>query len=230
MGQQSPAAPPRQPFGLGEWRIVPTLDRISRGNEIVRVPPRVMQVLLCLADDPGQVVTKQQLIDTVWSKEFVTEGALTRCIAILRRFLGDDARQPRYVENIPRRGYRLVMPPQALSETEDTGRAHPGTLCWLSYGERRFVLSDGENLIGRAPDAAVHIDSKEVSRYHARVIVAGVRATVEDLGSKNGTFVEGRRLDTACQLRNGDHLAVGSLLMEFRVHDPQGSTETAHDQ
>jgi DNA-binding winged helix-turn-helix (wHTH) protein len=227
MCPQEPAAPTRQPFGLGEWCVEPALDRISRGHEVVQVPPRVMQVLLCLADHPGQVLTKQQLIGRVWDKEFVTESALTRCVAILRRLLGDEARQPRYLENIPRRGYRLLKSPQALSETQEEALAQAQSVCWLSYGERRFVLSDGENVIGRAPDAAVHIDSKEVSRYHARVKLTGSHATVEDLGSKNGTFVGGRRLDSACELRNGDSLAVGSLLMEFRVSDPQGSTDTA---
>jgi len=185
-----------------------------------------MHVLACLADHTGQVVTKQQLIATVWEKEFVTEGALTRCIAILRRILGDDARQPRYVENIPRRGYRLVMPTQAISDRQ-SARPPQRSLCWLSFGERRFVLSDGENVIGRASDAAVHIDSKSVSRHHARVEVSGVQATVEDLGSKNGTFLDGRRLDATCELHDGDQVTIGSVILEFRVHDPQGSTATA---
>jgi DNA-binding winged helix-turn-helix (wHTH) protein len=229
MCREGPAAQPRPPFGLGEWRVEPTLDRISRGNEVVQVPPRVMHVLVCLADRSGQVVTKKQLIATVWETEFVTEGALTRCIAILRRILGDDASQPRYVENIPRRGYRLVMPTQPISDGQ-ADRPHQRSLCWLSYGERRFVLSDGENVIGRASDAAVHIDSKSVSRHHARVQVTGVRATVEDLGSKNGTFLEGRRLDTPCALHDGDQITVGSVILEFQVHDPQGSTATAQAQ
>lgn len=227
MCQQGPAAPPWQAFGLGEWRVEPGLDRISRGGEVVQVPPRVMQVLLCLAERPGQLVTKRQLIDTVWDRELVTEGALTRSIAVLRRILGDNAARPRYVENVPRLGYRLVMPTLALSETREAALPCQRSPCWLSCGERRFVLSDGENLIGRAPDAAVHIDSKQVSRRHARITVSGVQATVEDLGSKNGTFVGGNRLDTAVELRDGDHLALGSVLMEFRVEDPQGSTETA---
>ena len=225
MCEERPAAQPRQPFGLGEWRVEPTLDRISRGNETVKVAPRVMQVLLCLADHPGQVVTKRQLIGTVWDKEFVTEAALTRCIAILRRILGDNAGQPRYVENIPRRGYRLVMPTELLSDPEAAEQQR--SRCWLSYGMRRFVLSDGENLIGRASDAAVRIDSKGVSRHHARVEVTGAQATVEDLGSKNGTFLEGRRLDAACELHDGDQLAVGTVTMVFQVYKPQGSTETA---
>jgi DNA-binding winged helix-turn-helix (wHTH) protein len=229
MCEESRATQPRRPFGLGEWRVEPTLDRILRGNEIVRVPPRVMQVLVCLADHPGDVVTKRQLIATVWEQEFVTEGALTRCVAILRRILGDDASEPRYVENIPRRGYRLVMDPRPLSDPP-AATLRRRALCWLCCGERTFTLSDGENVIGRASDAAVHIDSKSVSRHHARITVDGVQATLEDLGSKNGTFIDGRRLDTPSELHDGEQIAVGKVLLEFRVQDPDGSTETAHEQ
>jgi DNA-binding winged helix-turn-helix (wHTH) protein len=103
-------------FGLGEWRVEPSLDRISRGSETVKLPPRVMQVLLCLAGQPGQLVTKRRLLGTVWADEVVSEAALTRCISVLRRFLGDDARQPRYVENIPRRGYRLIVATRLLPD------------------------------------------------------------------------------------------------------------------
>jgi DNA-binding winged helix-turn-helix (wHTH) protein len=227
MGQQSPATPPRQPFLLGEWHVEPALDRISRGREVVRVPPRAMQVLLCLVDRGGQVVTKRQLIDAVWDEECVTEGALTRCVAILRRILGDDAGQPRYVENVPRRGYRLVMPTRPPSDDREAACGSRPSSCWLSFGQRRFDLAEGENVIGRAQDAAVHIDHKNVSRHHARIRVAGARATVEDLGSRNGTFLGGRRLETACDLHDGDAIGIGSVTLVFRVFNPQGSTEAA---
>jgi DNA-binding winged helix-turn-helix (wHTH) protein len=225
MSLQSPAPPP--PFDLGEWRVEPSLDRISRGVEVVQMPPRVTQVLVCLADRSGQLVTKRQLIDAVWDKEFVTEGALTRCIAILRKILGDDAARPRYVENVPRKGYRLIMPTHSPLGAVEAELGRRRSMCWLALGKRRFDLGDGENVIGRASDAAVRIDSKTVSRRHARVTVTGVRATVEDLGSRNGTSLEGRRIDTACELQDGDRIAVGTTILVFRLHDPQGSTEAA---
>ncbi len=230
MSPQSPATQPRPPFELGEWHVEPALDRISRGREVVRVPPRVMQVLLCLADGGGQVVTKRQLIDTVWDEVCVTEGALTRCVAILRRILADDAGHPRYVENVPRRGYRLVMPTRPSSDVRGAASRQPPSPCWLRLGQRRFDLCDGENVIGRATDAAVHIDHKNVSRHHARIRVAGARATVEDLRSRNGTFLGGRRLDTAGDLHDGDQVTVGSVTLVFRVLNPQGSTEAAHER
>jgi hypothetical protein len=184
-----------------------------------------MQVLVCLAERGGQVVTKRQLIDTVWDEECVTEGALTRCVAILRRILGDAAAHPRYVENVSWRGYRLVMPTRPSPAAPDAAGERPPSPCWLAWGERRFELSDGENLIGRASDAAVHIDHKNVSRHHARIVVAGTRATVEDLGSRNGTLLGGRRLDTACDVRDGDPLRSGSVYLVFRAHIHEGTTE-----
>ena len=84
------------------------LNRISRDGHNVQLRPRAMDVLVCLATSNGEVATKQHLIDTVWRTEFVTENALTHVIAELRTDLGDDARNPSYIENIPRRGYRLI--------------------------------------------------------------------------------------------------------------------------
>ena len=69
-----------------------------------------MDVLVCLAERAGKTVTKDEVFASVWSGQFVTESALARCIAELRQTLGDDARRPRFIETIPKRGYRLLMP------------------------------------------------------------------------------------------------------------------------
>ena len=109
MPQVPDAAPGLPPaFQLGEWWVDPMLNRISRDGHNVQLRPRAMDVLVCLATSNGEVATKQHLIDTVWRTEFVTENALTHVIAELRTELGDDARNPSYIENIPRRGYRLI--------------------------------------------------------------------------------------------------------------------------
>ena len=84
------------------------LNRISCDGQSVQIRPRAMDVLVCLASHNGDVATKQDLIDAVWRTEFVSENALTHVIAELRTELGDDAKNPTYIENIPRRGYRLL--------------------------------------------------------------------------------------------------------------------------
>ena len=86
-----------------------------------------MDVLACLATDPGRVVTKEELLAVVWGGAFVEEGALPQAIHSLRKALGDDARQSRYVQTIPKRGYRLLAPVELeRNEAEVTGEASPG--------------------------------------------------------------------------------------------------------
>ena len=88
--------------------VEPSLDRISCDGKMVKLRPRAMDVLVHLALAAGKLASKQDLIDAVWQTEFVSEHALTQVIAELRAALGDDARNPSFIENIPRRGYRLV--------------------------------------------------------------------------------------------------------------------------
>ncbi len=99
-----------EPLGIrvGEWTVQPTLNRIGRDGEAVDLEPRLMDLLVCLAASAGEVVTKEALLDRVWRVEHVSDGTLSHAIAELRRVLGDDARHPRYIETIRKRGYRMV--------------------------------------------------------------------------------------------------------------------------
>lgn len=100
--------PRSTPFRIAGWRVDPDLNRISRDGEAAQIEPKVMDVLVRLASEPGEVVSKQQLLDSVWNGDFVTESVLSRAIAELRSHLGDDARNPTYIATIARRGYRLI--------------------------------------------------------------------------------------------------------------------------
>jgi DNA-binding winged helix-turn-helix (wHTH) protein len=93
---------------VGDWRVDPELDELSREGQTIRVEPRTMQLLLYLAAHAGRVVDVQQLLDQVWSNVVVTQGSVYQAIAQLRRILGDDSERPTYIENLPRRGYRLI--------------------------------------------------------------------------------------------------------------------------
>ncbi len=101
--------PSNTPFTLGEWLVQPQLNRLSRSDGgDVQLEPKMMDVLVCLAQTPGDVVSREALIDAVWPEVFISESVLTRAIAGLRRALGDDAREPRFIETISKRGYRLI--------------------------------------------------------------------------------------------------------------------------
>jgi pSer/pThr/pTyr-binding forkhead associated (FHA) protein len=121
-------------------------------------------------------------------------------------------------------GYRFVGEvilgtPAALPPTR---RATP---C-LILENREIALMDGANVIGREPGTTIHVDSPGVSRHHARIVVAQGAATIEDLGSKNGTQVNGMRLTQPARLSDGDQIALGAIRLTFRNESRTSPTET----
>ncbi len=97
-------------FRLGEWLVQPQLNLLVLGEQAVRVEPKVMDVLVYMAGHAGEVLPKERIIGTVWADAFVGDEALTYSISELRKALSDDARSPRFIQTIPRRGYRLIAP------------------------------------------------------------------------------------------------------------------------
>ncbi len=102
---------------IGAWRVDPALDQISRDGNTVKLERRAMQLLLCLAEHAGQVVSVEQLLDQVWAGVVVTPDSVYHAVAALRRMLGDDTKEPTYISNVPRRGYRLIAPVAPWVET-----------------------------------------------------------------------------------------------------------------
>jgi transcriptional activator of cad operon len=95
---------------IGAWRVDPALDEIERDGTTLKLEPRAMRVLVCLAERAGEVVSVNQLLDAVWKDLVVTPDSVYQAIAGLRRALGDDTKEPVYIANVLRRGYRLVAP------------------------------------------------------------------------------------------------------------------------
>jgi len=116
-------------FLVGEWQVAPPLNLLARGEEQVRLEPRVMDVLVHLAERADEVVSKEELIGHVWKGRYTTDDVLSVAIYSLRKALGDDARRPRYVETVSRRGYRLIAPVQtaaAIAAPAPVPTAAPG--------------------------------------------------------------------------------------------------------
>jgi len=103
-------------FRVGTWLVQPNLNTVSSNGTAVRLEPKVMEVLVCLASRPdGEPVSKEAILKIVWPDTFVTEDVLTRSISELRRVFQDDARQPKFIQTISKRGYRLVAPRKPAS-------------------------------------------------------------------------------------------------------------------
>jgi Tol biopolymer transport system component/DNA-binding winged helix-turn-helix (wHTH) protein len=121
-------------FYLGAWLVQPSLGRMSLDGRTVQVRPKVMDLLAYLAGSPGTVISKETLLNEVWGTEAISESALTRTISELRDALDDDAPQPRFLETIPKRGYRLIaaVRPVVSPEENNSRRRRAGALAiWV---------------------------------------------------------------------------------------------------
>jgi DNA-binding winged helix-turn-helix (wHTH) protein len=103
-------------FYLGSWLVEAALNRMRCNGQSVQLEPKMMQVLVRLAEAPGEVVKKDELIRSVWPDTFVTDDVLTRSISELRKVLGDDPRQPAFIETIPRSGLSLLAVKRSLKQ------------------------------------------------------------------------------------------------------------------
>ena len=115
---------------IGDWDLDPVAGQIRRGEELRRLRPKAMSVLMCLAETPGEVVSRDDIITQVWGRQLVTDEPLTTCIAELRRTLDDQATNPLYIKTVPKRGYCLVaqvsqVDSEADSSSVDSGGASP---------------------------------------------------------------------------------------------------------
>lgn len=143
---------------LAEWRIQPSLNRLTRGDATVRIEPKLMDVLLFLARHAGQVVSKDAIADAVWPNLFISESVITRAIAGLRKALDDDAQAPRFIETIAKRGYRLLTPAVAPSRERPpaTPLPLPAPVASTPYAVGQWVR--GERFYGRSAEIAEILD------------------------------------------------------------------------
>lgn len=142
---------------FGRYRLHPT-QGLTRGNQDIRVTPKALAVLCTLAERPGEVVTKDELFRAVWPDTAVTDGALTTCIQELRLALGDNARRPRYIETLHRRGFRFIaassLERAAAVESSDPSRHRPPLPTTGPIVGRDAALSELSEALARALDGA----------------------------------------------------------------------------
>ncbi len=124
----------RHALKVGNWRVHPRRNEISRDGEALRLEPKVIEVLVYLAQSAGQVVGREELLSAVWPGVVVGDDALTQAIIKLRKALGDDAHLPTYIETISKRGYRLIAPVESATEFKA-----PAALVPTSLLRRRLI-------------------------------------------------------------------------------------------
>ena len=206
---------------FGRYELDPARRQLRRDGVPVHLGPKAFELLSLLVEASPGVVTKAVLHERLWPRGVVADATLTGLVKELRRALDDRDRSRPVIRTVHRVGYAL----------EDLGgrvQAQPKGLSihWLIAGERRLPLVSGENVVGRTVEAQVWIDHSTVSRRHARIVVAGADARIEDLASKNGTSVDGSQLTMPRLLRDGDRIVFGQVPCTYRQLDPNPSTVT----
>ena len=102
-------------FRMGTWLVQPDLNHLSDGDRVVSLEPRLMDLLTCLASRPGEIVSADDLLDRVWHGRALVDNTIYQAVAHLRKVLSDDIHNPRYIQTIPKKGYRLICPVTSLS-------------------------------------------------------------------------------------------------------------------
>jgi DNA-binding winged helix-turn-helix (wHTH) protein len=201
---------------------------VFRGDRALDLSPKAFALLEFLIANQPNAVTKEEIHERLWPGTFVTDASVANLVAELRAALGDDARHPRIIRTVHRFGYAFLAeagPVSGPRVAQETGLP----VCRLLWDGREIHLSRGENVIGRDEDVAVWIDDSSVSRRHARIVVDAQGATLQDLGSKNGTLLGGVKIRGAVGLTDRDEVRVGPARMVFRVYRRAGSTTTASE-
>ena len=169
--------------------------QLLRDGREVRLSPKAFDLLVMLAERRPRVVTKSELHAAIWPDTFVVEANLNVLIGEVRQALSDTPREARFIRTVHKVGYAFCAEADEAgspaASRPDTGAARS----WLAWNDQTFVLSAGENIIGRDPACHVWVDASGVSRRHARVQIENTGAWVEDLGSTNGTLLRNRQLD-----------------------------------
>ncbi len=187
----------------------------------VHLAPKALDLLDLLLDRRPNAVSREIIHKHLWPDTFVAEVNLPVLIHRLREALRDDPRQPRFVRTVTRFGYAYCGTAWVESEAGTTA-GNPFEYRVVLAG-KEVVLRDGVNLLGRAHDAVVRTDQASVSRRHALIRIDGRGATIEDCGSKNGTFKGSERVSGPVELRDDDRILLGSVALVFRCRKRRGA-------
>jgi DNA-binding winged helix-turn-helix (wHTH) protein len=211
------------PLRFGEFSLDEDRRQVFRGTEPVALEPKAYELLSLLVARRPKALSKAQIRGVLWPATFVSETALSGLVNMVRAALDDDVRQPRFIRTLRGFGYAFCgTVGEAHAPAGPAGEAGSGLL----WAGREIPLPEGEHLLGRDDDCVVRSRSVRVSRRHARITVRGERAVLEDLGSRNGTLVGGRRIQGPVELAAGDTIELGPEAIVFLGPGGAGSTVT----
>lgn len=199
--------------------------QLLRGDDVVHLSPKAFDLLNILVSNRPKAMSKSDLLERLWPGTFVVEKNLANLVGEIRDAIGDDPSHPRFIRTVHRFGY-------AFRDTVPSGEGGPpasrgGRVSYrLKWMNGRLTIEEGEHVLGRDPDVEIFLNFAGVSRRHARITISEGQATIEDLGSKNGTFVGDQRVERPTSLNDADIIRLGSVKLTLRILQPPGSTQT----
>jgi DNA-binding winged helix-turn-helix (wHTH) protein len=195
-----------------------------RGEE-VRLSRKAFELLALLIERRPDAVSKDEIRAHLWPETFVSESSIPSLMSEIRTALADQDRDPHMLRTHHGFGYAFQWTDKGVA-AKPAAEATPAA--WLVGSGGEIPLAHGENVLGRMGGdvGIVPVPSTSVSRRHARIVIDARGATVEDLGSKNGTYVNDRRVLAPTALANSDQLRLGSVVFTFMRAESASTTAT----
>ena len=205
-------------YRFGPFRLVPNQRVLERDGIAIALTPKAFDLLVTLVRHRTRVLSKDEILSTVWSGSVVEEGNLAQQVLLLRRALTGTSD---CVATVPRHGYRFVAP---VIEEHDPSDVPAKSLHCIVWDGREYALCEGITVIGRADDADLQIPLPSLSRHHARVVIHGLQATLEDLGSRHGSWRGSMRVRGSVELSGGDSIRLGTASLVYCLAMPDDTT------
>ena len=209
---------------FGEFTLDAETRQLRRRDAIRHLSPKAFALLQLLLEHRPRALSKRELHERLWPSTFVSDATLSSLVAEVRGALGEKAGSARFVRTV--HGFGYAFDGTATPATASTPPTEARVTCCVIWKWGQIRLAEGEHLLGREVDVAVWLESPTVSRHHARIRVSESAVTIEDLGSKNGTYRGGERVTTPLRLIDGDDLRLGSIPVTIRLLQASVSTQT----
>lgn len=200
----------------------PDTRQLWIGKKEARLSPKAFDLLTLLIERRPKAVSKVDIRQHLWPGTYVSDSSLPSLISEIREAIADHRRKPGLLRTLHGFGYAFQSDAAPVTEILQDNAANG----WLIGSNAEVALLPGENLIGREGDGVILVKSSTVSRRHARILIDASGAVVEDLKSKNGTYVNDRRIEAPTPVVDGDQIRIGSLLFTFRLSQGNETTET----
>jgi DNA-binding winged helix-turn-helix (wHTH) protein len=228
-------------FRFAEFELDVAAYALKHRGESVKLERIPMDVLILLVERAGTLVERSSIQAQLWGPEIFVEhdAAINTAIRKIRHALGDNAARPRFVETVVGKGYKFIAPLESVTGLSKEGergansRAEPSARkrplfprYSVTVGKQEFVLNSAETPLGRDPATGVYVDHPSVSRRHARISIESDGVVLQDLGSRNGTFLNGRRVDGPAKIHHNDVIGLGPITLVFHIARAPASTQS----